>query len=209
MMRITARAGLRVNFRAVVLGTLACALLTTAAEAHLVTTGLGPIYDGISHVLVSVDDLLPALAMALLAGQNGPTAGRRTLFVLTGAWFVGGIAGFLVGHSPLPGLATTASFIVLGALAAADRRLSPFTVAALALAVGLIHGWLNGAGIAEARRDILELTGSISAIFVVVAIAAALVVSLQSAWARLAVRVTASWVAASGLLVLAWGLRGI
>jgi hydrogenase/urease accessory protein HupE len=184
-------------------------LLTTAAEAHLVTTGLGPIYDGISHVLLSLDDLVPVLTMALLGGLNGPTPGRRTLFALTGAWLVGGIAGFLIGLSPLPGAATTASFLALGSLTAADRRLSPVTVAALAIAVGLLHGWLNGAGLTEARGDILELTGIVGAIFVLVAISAACAVSLQSAWARLLVRVAGSWVAASGLLVLALRLRGI
>ena len=60
------------------LGTLAAVLLPAPADAHLVTTGLGPIYDGISHVLLSPDDLVPVVAMALLAGLNGPTAGRRS-----------------------------------------------------------------------------------------------------------------------------------
>ena len=53
-----------------------------AAHAHLVTTGLGPVYDGISHLFLSFDDLLPVVAMALLAGLNGPAAGRRALFTL-------------------------------------------------------------------------------------------------------------------------------
>jgi hydrogenase/urease accessory protein HupE len=46
------------------------------AQAHLVTTGLGPVYDGISHFLLSPDDLIPVLALALLAGLRVPsTAG--------------------------------------------------------------------------------------------------------------------------------------
>ena len=49
---------------------------STRAHAHLATTGLGPIYDGISHLFLSVDDLLAVLAMALLAGLNGPTSAR-------------------------------------------------------------------------------------------------------------------------------------
>ena len=28
------------------------------AEAHLVTTGLGPVYDGLGHLLVTPEDLL-------------------------------------------------------------------------------------------------------------------------------------------------------
>ena len=50
----------------------AAVLWPSPAEAHLVTTGLGPVYDGISHVLMSPDDLVPILAMALLFGLNGP-----------------------------------------------------------------------------------------------------------------------------------------
>jgi urease accessory protein len=82
-------------------------------------------------------------------------------------------------------------------------------VAAFAMAVGLLHDWLNGAAIAEGRRDALELMGIVSVIFVLVAIVAAFVVSLRSIWTSVAIRIAGSWVAASGLLVLALRLRGI
>jgi hydrogenase/urease accessory protein HupE len=187
---------------------VAFALLPSRAEAHLVTTGLGPVYDGISHVLMSPDDLVPILAMALLAGLNGPAAGRRALFVFTGAWLAGGIAGYLAGHTVFPGATTALSFLVIGGLTAADRRLSPNTVAGLAIAIGLLHGWLNGAGIAEAQNNPLGLAGIVSVIFVLVALASALVVSLRAEWMRIAVRVAGSWVAAIGLLMFGWSLRG-
>ena len=60
-----------------------------AAEAHLNSTGMGPIYDGLMHFLMSPEDLVPVLALALLSGLRGATYGRRTLFVLPGrmvAW---------------------------------------------------------------------------------------------------------------------------
>jgi urease accessory protein len=192
----------------VVAATAALVSWPTPAEAHLVTTGLGPVYDGISHVLLSPDDLLPVLVMGLLAGLNGPVAGRRALFMLTIAWLVGGLAGFAVGQPLVPGGLTAASFLVLGGLTAADRRLSPATVTSLALAVGGLHGWFNGAAIAEAQRDPLGLVGIVSATFFLVALAAALVVSVRAAWGRIAVRVAGSWVAAVGLLILGWNLRG-
>jgi len=191
----------------VVFGTLAGALVPTAAEAHLVTTGLGPVYDGISHVALSPDDLVPALIMALLAGLNGATAGRRALFALTAAWLLGGVAGFLVGRPVVPAVAATGSFLVLGVLTAADRRLSPAIITMFAIAVGLLHGWLNGVSIMDAHREALGLAGIVSAIFVLVAIAAAFAVSVRAMWARVAVRVVGSWVAAIGLLMLGWALR--
>jgi len=178
------------------------------AEAHLVTTGLGPVYDGISHLLLSVEDLLPVLAMALLAGLNGPRAGRFTLFTLTLAWLAGGLAGFLAGQTLLPGSVVCLSFLVLGGLIAADLRLPESLVTALAVAIGLLHGWLNGAGLATAHRELLGLLGIGSTIFVLVAIVSATVLALRAGWTRIAVRVAGSWVAASGLLMLGWSLRG-
>jgi urease accessory protein len=187
---------------------LALALLPTPAHAHLVTTGLGPVYDGISHLLLSPDDLLPVIAMALLAGLNGKQAARRALFVLPAAWVLGGLAGLATRTLLLPGTLTVASFLVLGILTAADRRLSPAVVTGLAAALGLLHGWLNGTGIAAAGREGLALVGIASTVFVLVALAAALVVALRVAWARIVVRVAGSWIAAIGLLMLGWALRG-
>ena len=179
------------------------------ADAHLVTTGLGPVYDGISHVLISPDDLLPVLVMGLLAGLNGPKTGRRVMFTLTLAWLSGGLAGLVVGHPSVPSGVTAMSSLVLGGLTAADRRLPPSVAMAIALAVGLLHGWVNGAAIAEAQREPLGLIGIVSAIFVLVAMVGAFAVSVRAAWARVAVRIAGSWVAAIGLLMLGWSLRPI
>lgn len=192
----------------VLLWALAFWLLPAPAAAHLVTTGLGPVYDGISHVLYSPDDLLPVLTVAFLGGLNGAAAARRALFTLTFAWMLGGFAGALVGGAVLPAGITAVSFIVLGALTAADRRLPAAAVSMLALAVGLLHGWLNGAAIAETQRDALGLVGIASAIFGLVALTCAAVVSTRAVWARVVVRVAGSWVAAIGLLMLGWSLRG-
>ena len=37
-------------------------------EAHLVTTGLGPVYDGIGHLVLSPEDWVPVLALGLFVG---------------------------------------------------------------------------------------------------------------------------------------------
>ena len=46
------------------------------------------------------------------------------------------------------------------------------------------------------------------ALFVIVALLSAFVLSLKRPWARIAVRVTGSWIFASGLLMLGWMLKG-
>jgi hydrogenase/urease accessory protein HupE len=183
-------------------------LVPQPALAHLVTTGLGPVYDGISHFLMSFEDLLPVVAMALLAGLNGPAGGRRALFVLPAAWLLGGMGGFMTGSTPLPGAATAVTALVLGGLVAADRRLSPAVVTTLAAALGLLHGWLNGAGIAAANREGFAILGIGGAVFVSVALLAALAATLRGNAARIAVRVAGSWIAAVGLLLVGWQLRG-
>ena len=179
-----------------------------SAHAHLVTTGLGPVYDGISHLFLSFDDLLPVVAMALLAGLNGPTAGRRALFTLPAAWLAGGVAASLSGGAFLPAGVPALSFLALGILTAADLTLAPAVVTALALTLGLVHGWLNGAAIVAAGREASGLVGISGAIFVLVALISAQVLSLQRPWTRIVVRVAGSWIAAIGLLLLGWTLSG-
>jgi len=47
------------------------------------------------------------------------------------------------------------------------------------------------------------------AVFVLVALVAALVVSLRAQWVRVTVRVAGSWITAIGLLTLGWTYRGM
>jgi hypothetical protein len=47
------------------------------------------------------------------------------------------------------------------------------------------------------------------AVFVLVALVAALVVSLRAQWVRVTVRVAGSWIKAIGLLMLGWTYRGM
>lgn len=188
---------------------VAILLSPAIARAHLTDTGLGPIYDGIAHLLLSFDDLLPVVALALLAGLNGARAGRLVLFILPTAWFAGGIAGVLAAGAAPPAIVTSLSLLALGVLTAASAQLRPALVVFLAVALGLIHGWLNGAAIATAGREASGLIGIAGTIFVVVALGSAVVVSLRKPWTRIAVRVAGSWIAAVGLLVLGWSLRSV
>lgn len=175
------------------------------AHAHAVTTGMGPFYDGAAHLLLTPEDAVIAVAVALYSGLRGASAGRTAMFLLPLAWFLGGLLGEAAGIAlpvPLPAI----SFLLIGAMVAADVRLPLRGVAALVIGVGLAHGYANGVAFGEPGGT-LGLLGVSALTFVVVALLAALVVSLTQAWARIAVRVAGSWVAASGLLLLGWSLR--
>jgi len=177
------------------------------AEAHLNTTGMGPLYDGLMHFLMSPEDFVPVLALALLAGLRGAAYGRRALFVLPVAWLLGGLMGLNVAAAnPHPFIAA-AWFLLLGALLAADAKLSLRVTTALAVLLGLYHGYLNGIGMGLFETAAVALLGLVFAVFVVVALAAAFVISLRAHWTRIAVRVAGSWIAASGLLMLGWAVR--
>jgi urease accessory protein len=176
--------------------------------AHLMNTGLGPFYDGLAHLFVTPEDLLPVLALALLSGLRGPRFGRTSLFILPLAWLAGSVAGRLFGpHWAWP-VVSAALTIVLGALVAADRPLPLSAVAGLAIALGLWNGSWNGIELARARAGTFgNGLGVACAIFAVVAIASALVASLRTPWTRIAVRVAGSWIAAAALFMLGWSLR--
>jgi hydrogenase/urease accessory protein HupE len=176
------------------------------AAAHLVTTGMGPVYDGIGHLLLTPEDLVPVLTLALFAGLRGAAPGRRAMFLLPVAWLAGGLIGLRVSATPAFPV-PAASFMILGTLVAADLRLPANGVAVLAVVLGLVHGVLNGTALRQGAGG-LGLLGIMAALFVLVALASAFVVSLERPWTRIAVRVAGSWVAASGLLLLGWAFRG-
>jgi urease accessory protein len=181
----------------------------TPAEAHLNSTGMGPIYDGLMHFLMSPEDIVPVLALALLAGLRGTSHGRRVLLVLPISWLFGGIMGTIAtttASSGSPWL-SAAAFLVFGGLLAADAKVPLPLMTALAALLGLYHGFLNGMGMGPLSFATLALLGLASAVFVLVALSAAFVVRLNAHWARTAVRVAGSWIAACGLLMLGWIVR--
>ncbi len=187
-----------------------CLLVWPAnAHAHLMTTGLGPFYDGMTHLAMSPDDLLGVLAIAMLSGLVGKQHGRAVLFSLTMAWLFGGLCGLQIDSEVSLPIANTLSFLMVGVLVAADRKLPLALVSGLAIALGLLHGILNGTAMAQAGGGFLALLGIATAVFVIVAIVAGFVVSLQKAWTRVMVRVAGSWIAAIGLLMLGWTFRGV
>ena len=196
------RRGLRLSLTLAV--TLAAA---PPAHAHLMNTGFGPFYDGLMHPFVTPEDLLPVVALTLLAGLRGARCGRWVLFTLPAAWLAGMTGGLvIVPHGSVAWL-TCGLTIALGALVAADWKVPLPVVIGGAVLLGLTHGWMNGAGLAPAQSGALGMVGVASALFIVVALLAGPVVALQAAWARVVVRVAGSWIAAIGLLMLGWTVR--
>jgi urease accessory protein len=189
--------------------TLAIALIVApSAHAHLMNTGFGPFYDGLTHLFVTPEDLLPVIALALLAGLRGPRFGRAVLLALPVAWLAGSAAGLLLAPQVTLPVAETIVTIALGALLAADCLLPIAIVSGLAILLGLLHGSLNGSELPKTTSSgQISAAGVAVALFVVVSLLAGQAASVRVPWARVAVRVAGSWIVAIGLLMLGWAMR--
>jgi len=191
---------------------MAFAMLLTAtpsiALAHLVNSGLGPIYDGALHLLLSPGDLLGLLAAALLSGLHGARASRLTVMILPLTWLLAGLIGL---NLPAPAdmqWLEVLSFVALGAMVAFDLKLPPAIIATLAGMYGALHGLLNGSALAAIGAGPAALGGIVLTVLLLALLTSAVIVPLRGIWPRIAVRVAGSWVAAVGILMLGWLSKG-
>jgi urease accessory protein len=196
--------------RALTISLIAAAALAAPlpAHAHLMNTGFGPFYDGATHLFVTPEDLLPVLGLALLAGLRGPRFGRALLLVLPLAWLAGSVAGTLFSSPATLPAAPAVLSVALGASVAADWRLPVPLLVGCALLLGLLAGGLNGIELMQTTGSALNAAGTACALFVLISVLAGQVASMRAEWLRVAVRVAGSWIAAIGLLMFGWSVRG-
>jgi urease accessory protein len=185
---------------------VALAVWLRPAEAHLVETGLGPIYDGVAHLALSPEDFVPIVGAALLEGLRGKAHARIAILLVPIAWFVGGALGGFPG-APILVAPSWAPFMIIGGLVAADLYLPIGVAATLFGSLGFVLGYPNGIAMAQYGQGLRGVFGSTVVIFVLVTLVAALAARWGSGWIRIAWRVAGSWIAASGLLLLGWALR--
>ncbi len=189
------------------LGALTSAVSAGAADAHMITTGLGPVYDGVAHFALTPEDLIPVVGLAVLAGLRGPAHGRRALFILPAFWLVGGAAGLLIAR-PANDFVTAISLLLVGGLVAVDAPLSLWATVAVAALLAATHGYADASSLPSGGNGFLTVLGVSVAVFATFALVSASLIPLRSQIARIAMRVSGSWIAASGLLLLGWSLRG-
>jgi hydrogenase/urease accessory protein HupE len=116
-------------------------------------------------------------------------------------------AEWAIGLPVVPAWLNAGVTVLLGALVASDRRLPPAALITLASALGTLRGFDNGLGLAATTGGILAIAGIGCSLFAVVSLLAGQVAVLRAQWARLAVRISGSWIAAVGLLMLGWSVR--
>jgi urease accessory protein len=170
------------------------------AWAHSPVPGLGRFYNGMLHPVLAPAALIALVALGLLIGQRGLANARRPVLAFLMAVALGGVAG-----SQWPGLNVDTGLLGLGLLVAACALAAwqppPAALLALAGGVGVLAGLgLSDMAVGAGRWVVLSGTW-LGTAFLALGVAAVAELALQ-AWQRIGLRVVASWLAASALLVL-------
>ena len=193
--------------RVVVVATVV--ISSRAANAHLVSTELGPLYDGAAHPLVSPQDLLTVLGLAILAAYGGAATGRRLIVWLTLAWAIGLGAGFSVVKGPLEfPVAAAVVILLLGALGVSRMRVPPGVLLSSSAFLGFARGLMNGSAARNADGQWLSVLGIVLGVFVLGTLLTGGGHWLANRRPAVVLRVIGSWIAAIGLLMLGWELQG-
>jgi urease accessory protein len=171
---------------------------------------IGDFYTGMLHPLLHFEVLLPTLALALWAGQLGGAQAWRLPLVLLGAALLGAAAGILDLELRLGTSLLRLSMLMFGLLVAARGRLPAAVGVPIVLIVGITLGQVNTyQPDVPIERPLLFVTGLVSCIGLILFHVASRVVRYRAFWAQTGVRVVGSWIAATGLLVLAleWAVQ--
>jgi urease accessory protein len=203
-MRLPARATRQSGLLAV------CASVSaTPAQAHLVATGIGPVFDGIAHSIVSVEDALAMAAVAVLASLSGKAAARAAVIVYPLAWPAGALMGMAMGSVAIQPWLSIVTFMGLGLAIAAQLKFGPIVVAIIALLVASCFGLAAATDLARLPSPAQFLFGSTLAMTIEIVLITAVALLLATGWTLIAIRAVGSWLAAAGLLLLGWTLRGL
>jgi hypothetical protein len=199
---------------------LAVYLIPASANAHTALLGVGGFWSGVAHLLTSPDQLALLLGLAIWTSFHDARLGARVvghdarlgarvvgasfLAVLAGAWIGAGIfAGTRLNLAP----AGAALMMVVGLAGAIRLRVGAVPLISLALVAGLACGAASADAVSGLSVSLFSLGGSIAAASV---LSYALLAArrLESEWGGVARRAGASWIAAIGLMMLAFSVSG-
>jgi urease accessory protein len=165
--------------------------------------GLGGLYEGLLHPLLTPTHGLALLGLGLLIGQQ--PAGKRllplTLFALALAAGLLALA-FAVGETAAGDVLLTAGAIS-GVLVAAAFRLPILVLGPLAVVMGTAIGLDSPPDVVSIEEAIVMLIGTGLGASVALGLVVEGAARMARGWQRIGVRVLGSWTAASALLAIA------
>jgi hydrogenase/urease accessory protein HupE len=194
----------RTRQRSLLLG-LAASLIPAAAEAHTGLTGIGSFWAGVAHLLTSLDQLAFLVGLAIWTSFYDRRFDARVIGAAFGAAFIGVFLGIRLGgavKSDMPA-ALAALMLAVGLAGAARLRAGAVPLLGMAAAGGLVVGAAGAEATPGLSVALFALGGSIAGASVL-SYGLLLARRLDLEWGRIARRAGASWIAAIGLMVLAW-----
>lgn len=189
---------------------LAFASLPNIASAHGTTAGLGTFFSGVVHPLLEPAHLVAMIALGLLIGQwpeGEEPHGVRPAFA---AAVLGGAIAAGAGVSLETDVALLVAAMVAGLSVVLAVRPPWLACAALGVTIGAGIGLGSRPDVATTRDLVTTLAGVVIGVVSWTLTAAVVTQAMRARapWLRILVRVLASWVAASAILVLALVLSG-
>jgi len=176
-------------------------IFPSSALAHPMK-GVGDFYAGMLHPMTSVECVLPIIALSLLAGQQNRRTAIAILLSFPIASALAALLALVLPVSPFVAVINTSAMAVLGILVALNRSLPLEISVILSAVLGLTVGWANGGELTSDTSAYRFIPGLAVVGLLLISYGIGLVRSLDMPWAKTAVRVTGSWIAAIGILVL-------
>lgn len=183
---------------------LAC--LPNAAHAHLVSARFGEFYNGFAHPLMTLNQLLPWLALGLLAGYQDVRRARLSVVIFPLAVLIGALLSSIEALSTVAALLNSISLVLCALLVVLAFRLNFRLFCTLLIVFGLSHGIVNGEELLAGREKILFLAGLTASAYIVITLVSATsqAVTQRFTWGMIAVRALGSWMVAVGLIFIAF-----
>ncbi len=178
-------------------------LLPQIALAHSPIKGIGVFLNGILHPLLVPAQVIAIVALGLLYGQHQEDKNKKSVLLFLMAIICG---LFLTGLFNIPDVSILLLIIatIIGLIVVSGLTIPQAIYIILAVIVGIVVGLDSVQVDLDTRSTIVSLFGSGVGIYFLFLYSMALSESLTyKHWQRIAVRILASWLCASALMVLA------
>ncbi len=185
---------------------VAMVVAATPVFAHQLIPGVTGLPGAALHTLTAADQVMALVAAGLLAGGRG-WRGLGAAMAGLGAGFAAGFANLLYG----PGITSAwlgALVVALVAALAAAFNLKPHPAVAFAFSavIGAVVG-ITALPAGEGWTAVATAgVGTLLGIAIIQFVPGLISALIRTGWPRVLIRVAASWIAASALMVLAFAL---
>jgi hydrogenase/urease accessory protein HupE len=182
---------------------LAVWLVPRPAAAHTLFQGVGSLWSGVAHLLTSPAQLAFLVGLAIWTSFQDFRLDPRVIAATLAATFAGGAIAPVLGTAGESAPLGAALMLLIGLAAAARLRIGAAPVIGLASVGGLVGGAAGGS-VGSGLPQILSALGGSLAGASVLSYGLLGARRLDAEWGRIALRAAASWIAAIGLMMLAF-----